>query len=213
MRQITFKPELDDEVAMEALRKTQQAIEDIFTGPSTKIFIQTKSRFWEDSNIHGGFSKTNLPIGQIHYVKPELECQKKGLLLIYTWKSEALMFGSLSKEQVQREVIEQIAEIHPEINEDEMVEKCIVHSWYNKPSYQGAYALLKTTQYDNIRYVCSYVYCDCVFNSFNMSIFTSIRCNHWVKFNKDTCPGVHLCPRLNYRKRYSNVTLISTQES
>ncbi|XP_046845957.1 L-amino-acid oxidase-like isoform X2 [Xenia sp. Carnegie-2017] len=153
LRQITFKPESDDVVAMEALRKTQQAIEDIFTGPSTKIFIQTKRRFWEDSNIQGGFSKTNLPIGQIHYVKPELECQKKGLLLIYTWKSEALIFGSLSKEQVQREVIEQIAEIHPEINEDEMVEKCIVHSWYNKPSYQGAYALLKTTQYDNIRYL------------------------------------------------------------
>ena len=70
-----------------------QAIEDIWYGPSTKIMIQTKSRFWlkGDNKIKGGFSKTNLPIGQLHYpTHPEDdEPPEKGILLIYTWKSEA----------------------------------------------------------------------------------------------------------------------------
>ena len=156
LRQITFTPLADNEESRVALRKNIQAIEDIYTGPATKIILQTKTRFWEDEkyNIHGGFSKTNLPIGQIHYVKPDpeyVESTPQGIILIYTWKNEALLFGSLTEEQVRQEAIEQVAEIHPEISEEGMVEVCIVHAWYNQPSYQGAYGLLKTTQFNNIR--------------------------------------------------------------
>jgi monoamine oxidase len=158
LRQITFIPVIKDEATKDALRKNIQAIEDIYTGPATKIILQTKSRFWENKltyNIQGGFSKTNLPIGQIHYVRPDPEyigTTNQGLILIYTWKNEALLFGSLTREQARQEAIEQVAEIHPEINEQDEVEKCIVHAWYNHPSYQGAYGLLKTTQFNSIRY-------------------------------------------------------------
>lgn len=153
MRQITFVPLLDDEQTKVALRKNIQAIEDIYTGPATKVILQTKTRFWEKDpyNINGGFSKTSLPIGQIHYVTPEKESTQQGILLIYTWKNEALIFGSLTPDQVKQEVVEEIAEIHPEIAKEGEVEKCIVHAWYNQPSYQGAYGLMKTTQFDNIR--------------------------------------------------------------
>ena len=153
MRQINFVPLLDDEQTKLDLRKNIQAIEDIYTGPATKVILQTKTRFWEKKkySIKGGFSKTNLPIGQIHYVAPEVESTKQGILLIYTWKNEALMFGSLTPDQVKQEVIDEIAEIHEEIKDE--VEKCIVHAWYNQPSYQGAYGLMKTTQFNNIRYV------------------------------------------------------------
>ncbi|XP_028414023.1 L-amino-acid oxidase-like [Dendronephthya gigantea] len=156
LRQITFEPIQANTKDNEALRKNLQAIEDMFTGPATKIILQTKTRFWEDEKyaIKGGFSKTNLPIGQIHYVKPDpgyLASTKQGIILIYTWKNEALLFGSLTKDQAKKEAIEQVAEIHPEI--EGAVEKCIVHAWYNQPSYQGAYGLLKTTQFNNIRYL------------------------------------------------------------
>ncbi|XP_028414056.1 uncharacterized protein LOC114537118 [Dendronephthya gigantea] len=158
LRQITFEPIEPNQEDREALRKNLQAIEDMFTGPATKIILQTKTRFWEEEKygIKGGFSKTNLPIGQIHYVKPDpdyLASTKQGIILIYTWKNEALLFGSLTKDQAKKEAIEQVGEIHPEIKEEGAVEKCIVHAWYNQPSYQGAYGLLKTTQYSNIRYL------------------------------------------------------------
>ncbi|XP_028415554.1 uncharacterized protein LOC114538711 [Dendronephthya gigantea] len=158
LRQITFEPIQPTQQDREALRKNHQAIEDMFTAPSTKIILQTKTRFWEEEKygIKGGFSKTNLPIGQIHYVKPDpdyLASTKQGIILIYTWKNEALLFGSLTKEQAKKEAIEQVGEIHPEIKEEGAVEKCIVHAWYNQPSYQGAYGLLKTTQFNNVRYL------------------------------------------------------------
>lgn len=156
LRQITFVPLLDDDDTKLALRKNIQAIEDIYTGPATKVIVQTKTRFWEKEpyKINGGFSKTSLPIGQIHYVRPENITTKQGIILIYTWKNEALIFGSLTPEQVKQEVVEEIAEIHPEITTTEgEVEACIVHAWYNQPSYQGAYGLMKTTQFNNIRYL------------------------------------------------------------
>ncbi|XP_028414055.1 uncharacterized protein LOC114537117 [Dendronephthya gigantea] len=158
LRQITFEPIQPTQEDREALRKSHQAIEDMFTAPSTKIILQTKTRFWEEEkyDIHGGFSKTNLPIGQIHYVKPDphyVDSTKQGIILIYTWKNEALLFGSLTKDQAKKEAIEQVGEIHPEIKEEGAVEKCIVHAWYSQPSYQGAYGLLKTTQFNNVRYL------------------------------------------------------------
>lgn len=132
LRQITFIPVIKDEATKDALRKNIQAIEDIYTGPATKIILQTKSRFWENKltySIQGGFSKTNLPIGQIHYVRPDPEyigTTNQGLILIYTWKNEALLFGSLTREQARQEAIEQVAEIHPEINEQDEVLKSVL---------------------------------------------------------------------------------------
>lgn len=133
-----------------------KAIEDIFTGSATKLFIQTKTRFWEKDGIKGGFSKTNLPIGQLHYpsnVTGE-HPGEKGILLVYTWKTEALLFGSLDPTAALYEAVEQIATIHPEIKEQ--VETGAVCAWYNQPTAQGAYALLKPTQFENVRYLMEY---------------------------------------------------------
>ena len=96
------------------------AIEDIFTGAATKILIQTKTRFWEDEGIKGGVSKTNLPIGQLHYPsnRDGDHPGEKGILLVYTWKlSEAVLFGSLDPQTAVHEAVEQIPTIHPQIKE------------------------------------------------------------------------------------------------
>ena len=149
LRQIKYTP---SERTEPLPQKFYMAIEDIFTGPATKLFIQTKTRFWEKEGIKGGFSKTNLPIGQLHYptnVNDE-HPGKKGILLVYTWKTEALLFGSLDRSTALHEVVEQIATIHPEITEGQ-VETGAVCAWYNQPTAQGAYALLKPTQYQNVR--------------------------------------------------------------
>ena len=154
LRQIKYTPL--DEHTEPPPQDFHKAIEDIFTGPATKLFIQTKTRFWEKDGIKGGFSKTNLPIGQLHYpsnVTGE-HPGEKGILLVYTWKTEALLFGSLDPTTALHEVVEQIATIHPEIKDQ--VETGAVLAWYNHPTAQGAYALLKPTQYQNVRYLMEY---------------------------------------------------------
>ena len=132
LRQIKFTP--NDTATPLPPQRFHKAIEDIFTGAATKIFIQTKTIFWEDEGIKGGFSKTNLPIGQLHYPS---NCDgdhpgEKGILLVYTWKSEALLFGSVDPQTAVHEAVEQIATIHPQIKEQ--VETGAVCAWYNPPN-------------------------------------------------------------------------------
>jgi monoamine oxidase len=156
LRQLTFEPLVEDKNVKHEQRKSLQAIDDFNIATSTKIILQTKRRFWEDAkyNIQGGFSKTNLPICKIYYVKPDpeyVESTKQGIILVYTLKNEALIFGSLTKEQVELEAIEQISEFHPEIKEEDMIEKYFVHAWSNQPSYRGSGAFLKANQFNNVR--------------------------------------------------------------
>jgi monoamine oxidase len=149
--------------------KYYQAIEEVWYGPSTKIMIQTKERFWHPT-IKGGFSKTNLPIGQLHYPTAPKTGQPptKGILLVYTWKSEALLFGALSKDGAIKEAIRQIKEIHSDI--DDYVDKDtdgksigFVEAWYDEPTAQGAYVLLKPRQYRNIEQLMYYPFCNLFF--------------------------------------------------
>ena len=134
-----------------------KAIEDIWYGPSSKIMLQCKTRFWEtEHQIQGGFTKTNLPIGQIHYPSnPDFNTIPKeingGILLVYNWKSEALLFGALPPELAVAEAVEQIAEIHPQILTE--FEHGAIKAWYNDPAQQGAHARLKPRQEHNVRWL------------------------------------------------------------
>ena len=137
-----------------------KAVEDIWYGPSTKIMIQSRTKFWENETvgepkITGGFSKTNLPIGQLHYPTSDVPAPNdKGILLCYTWKAEALLFGSLPEKVAVERVVRQIAQIHPEIIDE--FETGAVHAWYSDPGAQGAYVLLKPHQYRHVKYLMNY---------------------------------------------------------
>ena len=125
-----------------------QAFDNINVEVSTKIMLQCRHRFWQDKGIQGGFSKTNMPIGQIHYPSnPEFKIpnDERGILMCYTWKSEALLFGLLSPEKAITEAVEEVAEIHPEITKE--FEVGVVQSWYDDLSAQGGFCLLNPEQY------------------------------------------------------------------
>ena len=152
IRQIRFVPYNAKTKPADTLTEIYKSLEDIWQGPATKLMLQYKERFWEKepNNIHGGFSKTSLPIGQVHY--PTFDPDPKtdrGILLCYTWKSEALMFAALQPHDAIREAVSQIAQIHP--GSEKYFEVGAVQAWTSKPYAQGAYALLKPHQYVNVR--------------------------------------------------------------
>ena len=140
IREMTFTPPLPS--------KVQNAIAGVYYGPSTKIFIQSKTRFWEKEGIVGGFSKTNMPIGQLHYPSNKEDEEERGVLMCYTWGNEALMFGSQSHQNAISQAVHQISQIHPDVKEN--FEVGAVQAWYSDSSAQGAYAVLKPEQYVNI---------------------------------------------------------------
>ena len=152
LRQIMFEPAANT-TTPPLPHEFYNAITDIWYGPSTKIMLQCKTRFWEKYNITGGFSRTTLPIGQLHYpTRDPINSFTEGILLVYTWKSEALLFGSLDPQAAVDETIRQITEIHPEMaTEYDYV--WAVEPWYNEPSAQGAYCLLKPDQFMNVRWL------------------------------------------------------------
>ena len=140
IREITFRPPLPSEI--------QNAVSGVYYGPSTKIFVQSRTRFWETEGIVGGFTKTNMPIGQLHYPSSKEDTDERGVLMCYTWGNEALMFGAQSHQNAISQATRQIAQIHPQIKET--FEVGAVQAWYSDPSSQGAYAVLKPDQYLNI---------------------------------------------------------------
>ena len=140
IRQLKFNPPLPPYY--------YSALENISYSPSTKILLQCRERFWEREGINGGFSKTNMPIGQLHYPSnPEFKIPStdRGILMCYTWKQEALLFGSQSPKDAIAEAVREIEEIHPNIRE--YFEVGAVQAWYSDPTSQGAFGLLKPMQY------------------------------------------------------------------
>ena len=138
-------------------KKFYKAIEDIWYSASAKIMLECSTRFWEtEHQIQGGFTRTNLPVGQVHYPSnPDFNTipgdVQGGILLVYTWKSEALLFGALTPELAVAEAVDQIAEVHPQIHSEFVRGK--IKSWYNEPAQQGAFAHLKPRQERNVRWL------------------------------------------------------------
>ena len=107
IRQVTFDPPLSTAIS--------NSIADVSYGPSTKIMLQCKKKFWEKDGITGGFSFTDLPISQLHYPTklPGDNPDDRGILMVYTWKQEALLFGSESKDTAIQVAVDEIKRFIP----------------------------------------------------------------------------------------------------
>lgn len=125
-----------------------KASEGISYMASTKIMLQCKTRFWEKDIGSGGFSRTDLPIGQLHYPSngdPVDPTQQRGVLMVYNWMEDALLYGSQTHMEAISSAVEEISKIHPEIKEE--FEVGVVQAWYSDSSSQGAFAGLKPYEY------------------------------------------------------------------
>ncbi len=147
----------------------QKAIEDISYSPSTKIMLQYDKQFWhEDARaiIDGGFTKTNMPIGQLHYptilseemralihlrVPDNAIVDQKGILMVYTWKAEALLWGALTEDQAIMLAVNQIERIHP--NSKRLFQVGKRQAWADDPTTLGAFAMLRPREYFSVLYL------------------------------------------------------------
>ena len=144
-----------DTTPPEQLSNFLKALDDIWPEPGTKIMIQCKDRFWEAEGIKGGFSNTTLPFGQVRYpTYVRNSPSKKGILVCYTYKHEAYSFGVIDSCMAVREVVRQIAEIHPQI--EEKFEVGAVQAWTNEAFGAGMYVVFKPHQYLTVRELIMY---------------------------------------------------------
>ena len=158
LRQMEFEPVND---SLPLPHEFYSAISDIEYMYCTKIMLQCKTRFWEEEkyNIRGGSSRAT-SIGLLCYPSNPKELDppaipadiRGGILLVYTWGSKALKFGSLDPEQAVKELVHLITEIHPEM-EKEYDDVWAIEAWHNNPSAQGAFCDLKPSQFRSVSWL------------------------------------------------------------
>lgn len=75
----------------------EQGLRSMFFEPLYKIGIRFKSRFWEriSTPSHGGQSTTDLPIRWIVYPSYGIGETGPGVLLLYSWLTDALLWSSI----------------------------------------------------------------------------------------------------------------------
>ncbi len=126
-------------------RQKDRAIRQLTYQASTKIFLQCRTRFWEeDDGILGGGTVTDLGIRALYYPDHGREIGRGVLLASYTWGGDALRWGALSESERIAQAIEDVAAIHPQVTTEFEVGASKV--WQNDEFAGGAFALFDPGQ-------------------------------------------------------------------
>lgn len=126
-------------------RGKQRAIRELNYDASVKIFLQCRRRFWEtEDGISGGASVTDLAIRSMYYPDHGRETGRGVLLASYTWAEDAERWASLDPRDRITEALEDVAQIHPQVNEEFEVGASKV--WHEDEFAGGAFALFEPGQ-------------------------------------------------------------------
>jgi monoamine oxidase len=120
----------------------RKAIEELPYAACTKIYLQTRRKFWMDQKL-SGFACTDLPIRYVFDSTPKSE-SRRGLLECYISgpKSETVM--AMSPDQRQQFAIENLEKVFPGVARE--VEGGTSKSWKEDPWSRGAYAYYQPGQ-------------------------------------------------------------------
>ncbi|PPQ70504.1 hypothetical protein CVT24_013274, partial [Panaeolus cyanescens] len=151
----------------------RQAIRSLTYGPSVKIGIKFKSRWWEQNGqkMKGGSSYTDRPIRVVVYPSYGIGEDGPGVLMVsYTWTQDALRLGSLvktpdwseqldperirppSEELLLQRVYEDLSIMH-DITVQQLKDDTLDYhafNWYSNPYTMGAYAFFGPGQFSTI---------------------------------------------------------------
>jgi monoamine oxidase len=125
-------------------RPQQRAIRQLHYDASAKVFVQCRSRFWEEGGIFGGGSFTDLPIRVVFYPEHGRDSGRGVLLASYTWAEDAQRWGSLSPGDRIVPALENLTCIHPRVAEE--FEVGASKTWHDDEFAGGAFALFEPGQ-------------------------------------------------------------------
>ena len=141
--------------------RKQRALQELHYDSSTKVLAIANQRFWEtEDKIFGGGTFTDLPTGMIYYPSDNADgrdlsvSNDPGVLLAsYTWGQAALQLGMLPPNEQVEFVIRNLAKVHPQLSQPEIVRRIVSWSWDNHQWSKGAYAWYLPGQSDLYQHV------------------------------------------------------------
>jgi len=89
-----------------------QAIRSFNYDHATKIGIKTIKRFWEEDNIHGGYSKTDLPLRTVVYPSYGKGEKFGSIIVSYTWQNDAIFWANMNDIEQKKLVLQCLEELH-----------------------------------------------------------------------------------------------------
>ena len=117
---------------------------------ATKIAHSFSRAFWQEENIHGGSSITDLPIRFVFYNNFNTTAKSVNdggfILTSYAWASDSLLWTALSNEEACEKSLKDLVQLH---NRSEIAAwniGCEVKNWCVDPYAIGAYALFTANQ-------------------------------------------------------------------
>ncbi|HYU35070.1 MAG TPA: NAD(P)/FAD-dependent oxidoreductase [Thermoanaerobaculia bacterium] len=138
VRRIEFTPGLSP--------AKRQIFESLEHTPVTRVYVQTRRRFWEDAGRGGGAS-TDLPIQIVSeqpFAQSVLDAATRGVLESHMKGEQAVRIAALDPEARIAFAVENLDKVQPGIRQ--YVEGGTSHSWGNDPWAGGAYAWWKPGQ-------------------------------------------------------------------
>jgi monoamine oxidase len=97
----------------------QEAIRSMYFEPLYKIGLRFKTRFWEANRIPsegGGQSITDLPSRWVVYPSNGIGSEGPGVLLCYSWKSDALKWLPLTPEEQRDGALRDLSKLYPGVD-------------------------------------------------------------------------------------------------
>jgi monoamine oxidase len=139
---IPFSVLKDVEVSPAFSSEKQKAIREMPYRSCTKVFLQSKRRFWADEKL-SGFAQTDLPIGQVWnltYRRPG----KRGVLVAYSSGTPSRRLTALDEAERVRVAVENVDKVFPGFHDN--FEGATSKCWEQDRYARGAYACFKPGQ-------------------------------------------------------------------
>ena len=132
LRRIEIVPPFSDDKA--------RAIRELSYGSATKVFLQTRTRFWAQDGL-SGFGCTDLHDFMQVWAHGHTQPGPRGLLMAYAKFAGARELDALDEERRVAAAVDAVAKVHPELPRH--CEGGRSKSWDQDPWARGAFAILR----------------------------------------------------------------------
>jgi monoamine oxidase len=123
-----------------------RAVSELYLGPVARVFVQTRSRFWERQGLNGFATvDQSLELWSPTYNQPGTH----GILMTYMYERLAREYSRLpAAEQIER-TVGLFEQVHPGVRDE--FETATTWSWLNEPYSRGAFLVTQPGQFALLR--------------------------------------------------------------
>ncbi|HEY6643331.1 NAD(P)/FAD-dependent oxidoreductase [Povalibacter sp.] len=118
------------------------AVRNMYLGPVARVFVQTRTRFWEQQGLNG-FATVDQPmeVWSPTYNQPG----RRGIIMSYIYEDLAREYSALAPQSQIDRMLDLYEQVHPGVRDG--FESATTWSWLNEKYSRGAFCVTKAGQF------------------------------------------------------------------